>query len=218
MIRALVFDFDGLILDTETPLIEAYGDVHEAHGIAFDRAVFVRCVGHAEYAFDAWSAFGPESDRAALREEMLAFYEARTLRQPILPGVVALMDAARTAGMKLALASNSKRDHCERHLRRLGLFDRFQFLACYGEVPSPKPEPDLYRHAVNQLGLRPVQAIAFEDSYTGSLAARRAGLWVVVAPNVSTAHHDLSHAHRRVASLAELDLAELCEAFASGHA
>lgn len=216
MIRALVFDFDGLILDTETPLIEAYGDVYTAHGRTFDRDRFVHCVGHADYAFDAWAAFAPAADHAALDAEMRARYERRVEQQPILPGVTALMDAARAAGLRLALASNSSRAHCERHLCRLGLLDRFQFLACRGEVPAPKPEPDLYRHAVNQLGLRPVHAIAFEDSHTGALAARRAGLWVVAVPNVSTSHHDFSAAHRRVASLADVTLAELCAAFAGG--
>jgi len=218
MIRALVFDFDGLILDTETPLIEAYGEVHAAHGRPFDRERFVRCVGHADYTFDAWAAFAPTTARDALDTEMRSRYDRRVGQQPVLPGVIALLDAARDTGLRLALASNSSRAHCERHLGRLGLLDRFQFLACRGEVPAPKPEPDLYRHAVNQLGLRPVQAIAFEDSHTGIIAARRAGLWVVAVPNVSTSHHDFSAAHRRVASLADVTLAELCAAFAGGSA
>ena len=86
---------------------------------------------------------------------------------------------------------------------------RFDFIACREDVPSPKPEPDLYKLVLNRFGLRGHEAIAFEDSHTGSLAAKRANLWAVVAPNESTAHHDFAHADLKVASLAEIDLAEL---------
>jgi len=213
MIRALVFDFDGLILDTETPLIDAHGDVHAAHGVPFDRAAFAHLVGHVEFVFDEWSAFGPGADRAALYAEMRSHYRRRIDRQPILPGVVALFDAADAAGLRLALASNSSHDHCERHLARLGLLDRFAFLACREDAASPKPEPDLYRMAVNQLGARPHEAIAFEDSSAGTIAARRAGLWVVAVPNASTARHDLDQAHWCVPSLAEVTLPALLARF-----
>src|ERR1700689_2665781 len=99
MIRALIFDFDGLILDTETSLIDAYGDVHGAHGVAFDKPLFTRSVGHADYAFDPWRAFGPAADRVRLEAERTAFNLARNRLQPILPGVVALIDEARQAGL-----------------------------------------------------------------------------------------------------------------------
>ncbi|MBI5381976.1 MAG: HAD family phosphatase [Opitutae bacterium] len=214
MIRALVFDFDGLILDTETPLIEAYGDVHAAHGRPFDRSNFLRCIGHVDIVFDEWAAFGKTADRVELHRQMRESYERRIVLQPILPGVVALLDAADAAGLRYALASNSSHAHCERHLGRIGLRERFAFLACREDVASPKPEPDIYRLAVNRLGARPHEAIAFEDSAAGSIAARRAGLWVVAVPNESTALHDLDRAHLRVKSLAEVTLAELSAKFA----
>ncbi|MBS0661914.1 MAG: HAD family phosphatase [Verrucomicrobia bacterium] len=212
-IRALVLDFDGLILDTESALIAAYADVHAAHGVAFDHERFLRSVGHADYAFDPWHAFEKRADRAALETQRREFNRRRDLELAVLPGVVPLLDAARARGLRVGLASNSTHAHCERHLSRLGLLDRFHVLACREDVPLPKPAPDLYRRVLLEFGLRGHEAIAFEDSHTGSLAARRANLWTVAVPNPSTAHHDFSHASLQVTSLADVTLAALVERF-----
>lgn len=209
MIRAFVFDFDGLIIDTETPLIDAYAEVHAAHGVAFDRAVFLRSVGHADYAFDPWHGFSPHADRAALELQRRARKDDLMLRQPILPGIVALLDMARAADLRVGLASNSSHAWVDTHLARLGLLECFDFIACREDAPSPKPEPDLYKLVLNRFGFRGHEAVAFEDSHTGSLAAKRAHLWAVAAPNASTAHHDFTHVDWLVASLAEVDLAAL---------
>jgi HAD superfamily hydrolase (TIGR01509 family) len=209
MLRAFLFDFDGLILDTETPLIDAYADVHAAHGVPFDRVAFLHSVGHADYAFDPWRGFSPHADRAALEIERRACKEKLMLRLQILPGVIALLDAARDHGLRLGVASNSPHSWVDAHLTRLGLFARFDFIGCREDVPSPKPEPDLYRLVLNRFGLRGHEAVAFEDSYTGSLAAKRAHVWTVAAPNESTAHHDFTHVDWLVASLAEVDLPKL---------
>jgi HAD superfamily hydrolase (TIGR01509 family) len=213
MIRALVFDFDGLILDTETPLIDSYGDVHEKHGVPFDRAAFLRSVGHADYAFDPWHGFSPHADRAALEVERRALKDARLLRQKILPGVSALLADGRKSGLRLGLASNSAHAWVEPNLKRLGLHDYFEYFACREDAPSPKPEPDLYKLVLQHFGLRGSEAIAFEDSQTGVLAASRAGLRVVAAPNPSTAHHDFALADLRVNSLAECSLPDLMARF-----
>ncbi len=213
MIRALVFDFDGLIIDTETPLIDSYGAVHTAHGIPFDRALFVRNVGHADYAFDPWQGFSPHTDRAALELERRIVKDQLLLRQPVLPGVADLLASAKKAGLSLGIASNSEHTWVEPHLSRVGLIHYFSFFACRGDTPSPKPEPDLYKLVLNRFGLRGHEAIAFEDSHTGSLAAKRANLWTVAVPNVSTSHHDFSHADLRVNSLAEVTLPALIEKF-----
>ncbi|MEO6874550.1 MAG: HAD family phosphatase [Opitutaceae bacterium] len=214
-IRALIFDFDGLIIDTESALIAAYADVHAAHGVSFDYEHFLRSVGRADYAFDPWHAFEKRADRTALETERRNFNRERDAQLPILPGVVALLDAARTHSLRVALASNSAHPHCERHLARIGLLDRFEFLACREDVPLPKPAPDLYKLVLSRFGLRGHEAIAFEDSHTGSLAAKRANLWAVAAPNVSTAHHDFAHVDLKVNSLAEVNLTELIAKF--GH-
>src|SRR5690606_24385829 len=176
MIRALVFDFDGLILDTETPLIDAYGLVHAEHNIPFDRALFIRSVGHAEYAFDPWHGFSPHADRAALEITRRTHKDRLLLENKILPGVLPLLDAAQTHGLRIGLASNSQHAWVEPHLERLGLRPRFEFLACREDAASPKPAPDLYKLVVNHFGLRGHEAIALEDSNTGILAAKRANL------------------------------------------
>lgn len=214
MIRAVVFDFDGLIVDTETALIDSFGDVHLAHGLPFDRATFLRAVGQADYAFDPWQAFGPAADRTALEALRRDYNHRRDLAQTVLPGVVALLDAARAHGLRTAVASNSRRPHVEGQLLRRGLRDRFEFLACRDDVAAPKPAPDLYQSVLAQFHLAPQEAIAFEDSHPGTLAAKRAGLWVVAVPNASTAHHDFAHVDLRVASMAECVLADLLRRFA----
>ena len=215
MIRALVFDFDGLILDTEKPLIDAYADVHVRHGVPFDRALFLRSVGHADYAFDPWHGFSQHADRAALELERRACKDELILRQSVLPGVAALLEAARAKKLRIGLASNSPHSWVDPHLARLGLLEYFGFIACREDAPSPKPEPDLYRLVLNHLGVRGHEAIAFEDSHAGSLAAKRANLWVIGVPNESTAHHDFSRADLVVSSLADVTLDALMERFAA---
>jgi HAD superfamily hydrolase (TIGR01509 family) len=209
MLRALIFDFDGLILDTETALIDAYGDVHAAHGVPFDRPLFARSVGHADYAFDPWRAFGPGADRAGLEGERVAFRNARLKGMSVLPGFMELTDEARAAGLRIGLASNSGHAHVGGHLDALRIGDRFDVVACREDVAAPKPEPDLYRLVLDRFGLRGRDAVAFEDSHTGTLAAKRAGLWVVAVPNASTSHHDFGHVDLEVRSLADCRLAAL---------
>jgi HAD superfamily hydrolase (TIGR01509 family) len=214
-IRALIFDFDGLIVDTETALISAYGDVHAAHGVPFDRPLFTRSVGHADYSFDPWRAFGGGADRGPLDRLLLVSRKARSLEQPILPGVVALLDSAKAAKLRIGLASNSGHLHVDGHLRRLDLDGYFDFVACREDVVAPKPEPDLYRLVLERFGIRGSEAVAFEDSHTGTLAAKRAGTWVVAVPNSSTGHHDFKNADLQVASLADCRLPDLMARFAS---
>lgn len=215
MIRALVFDFDGLILDTESALIAAYADIHQVHGVPFDQALLLHSVGQVEDAFDPWHAFAKHADRVALETERRRRNRERNDHLPLLPGVLALLDTARFHGLRVGLASNSRHEHCEHHLARLKLLDRFEFLACREDAASPKPEPDLYRLVLQHFGLRGHEAIAFEDSSAGVLAAKRAHLWAVAVPNATTALHDFSRADLRLDSLAERTLDQLVTAFSA---
>jgi HAD superfamily hydrolase (TIGR01509 family) len=216
VIRALVLDFDGLVINTEEVLIDSYAEVYRAHGVPFNREEFVRNVGGAEYSFDPWHPFGRTADRAELETARSRHNRAKGLALQPLPGVVALLDAARSAGIPLAVASNSGHAHVEGHLARLGLLERFAFIACREDAPAPKPDPGLYRLVLRQLGVRGPEAVAFEDSSPGSLAAKRAGLGAVVVPNSATAHHDFRHADWRVGSLAEVTLPSLAARFGGG--
>ncbi len=95
----------------------------------------------------------------------------------------------------------------------MGLAGRFDFVGCRDDAPRPKPDPDLYILALARLGVTPPEAVAFEDSHSGSLAAKRAGLRVVAVPNAVTERHDFGHADWRVGSLAEVTLPALLARF-----
>ncbi len=211
MIRGLVFDFDGLILDTETPLIDAWAALHERAGLVYARDDAHRLVGHVEVEFDPWTAFGPTADRQALDEEHRRLTREFVTRQPVLPGVLDCLHEARTRGLKLGVASNSSHRHVDGHLSRLGLRTLFDLICCREDVAAGKPAPDLYLTITRRLGVAPSEAMAFEDSTAGTLAARDAGLWVVAVPNPSTHGHDFSAAHIVLASLADTMLSRLLE-------
>jgi putative hydrolase of the HAD superfamily len=213
MIRALVFDFDGLILDTETALIDAWAAVHDRAGVAYTREQALGVVGHVDVEFDPWAGFDPGVSRIALEEERRKISRQLLAALPVLPGVLPLLDAARTAGLRVGLASNSPHAWVDRHLARIRLFDRFETICCRDDVEHGKPAPDLYLHVLRTFGVAGREAISFEDSPPGSEAAKRAGLHSVVVPNPSTRHREFPFADLRLASLAEITLEKLVTHF-----
>jgi HAD superfamily hydrolase (TIGR01509 family) len=216
VIRALIFDFDGLIIDTETPLIDALAAIHERAGYAYSRTSSLGLVGHVGIKFDPWTAFGPNADRAALEKEHHHLYREMCGHQPILPGVLDYLNGAKSRGLKLGVASNSSHRHVDGHLTRLSLIDFFDLIRCRDDVQRTKPEPDLYLAALAHFGCAPTEAIAFEDSAPGTVAARTAGVWTVAVPNPSTHQHNFSAAHLVVTSLAAQPLAALIDRFTTG--
>jgi HAD superfamily hydrolase (TIGR01509 family) len=209
MIRALVFDFDGLIFDTETPMVTAYGEVHRKRNMPFDRTNFVRSIGTIDHDFDPWKAFGPTAPHSELEAERLRINQDLLNQQKTLPGVVDLIDEARQRGLPLAVASNSFHEHVDGYLKYLGLYEKFEFISCRTDTTPPKPAPDLYLAALKRLNVDGDEALAFEDSATGIAAARAAGLWCVAVPNESTREQDFAAAHLRLESLAGQKLAKI---------
>lgn len=215
MIRALIFDFDGLILDTETPIIEAWAQLHDQAGLPCDRGEALDLIGEVDHDYDPWKAFGGDISREALEQQHRELTRAITRQQPLLPGVRERLDEARSLGLRLAVASNSSHRHVDGHLQRLGLFEYFVTTRCRDDVARGKPEPDVYQAVIAALGIAAAEAIAFEDSKAGTIAAKRAGLRCVAVPNPCTHHHDFTQADLRLASLAELELKNLVARWAN---
>ncbi|HEU5077700.1 MAG TPA: HAD-IA family hydrolase [Opitutaceae bacterium] len=214
MIRALIFDFDGLILDTETPVLEAWAAMHREAGVEYIEAEAAKIVGHIDMAYDPWLRFDPSYDRAELHRKHRERSRAMLAAQKILPGVFDYLEEATRRGLRLAVASNSDHGWVDPHLERLGLRKYFELTRCREDVPRGKPEPDVYQAVLDAFGIAGREAIAFEDSEPGSLAATRAGIWNVVVPNPSTKSFAFAHAHVRLTSLAEQPLSSLLERFA----
>src|ERR1700687_3676996 len=212
MIRALVFDFDGLILDTEEPVYRSWLEVYEAHGeeLPFER--WVQIVGSTTIGFHPQHHLEERLGRSLPKEVLDRRIGRRTelvLANNLLPGVVEHLDAAKASGFKVGVASSSTSEWVSGHLARLGILDRFDCVRCRGGVTNVKPEPDLYLAVLECLGVGASDAIAIEDSPNGVLAAKRAGMRCVATPTAITARLDLSQADLVLGSLAELTLAEL---------
>ena len=219
MIRAIVFDFDGLILDTELPEFQSWQTIYQAHGCMLPFAVWATCIGTTE-AFDPYAyleeQLGRAVDREAVRLQHRQQCDALIAAQAVLPGVHDYIADARRLGLQLGVASSSSRAWVHGHLTRLELHQHFVCIACRDDVPRTKPDPALYQAALAALGVRPEEAIALEDSPNGILAAKRAGLFCVAVPNVLTRQLPLDHADLQIPSLAALPLSELLRTIHSG--
>ncbi len=214
MIRALIFDFDGLSLDTEGPIYRSWMEVYQAHGEALPFELWVKTVGSSNQAFHPQHHLEERLGHPLSQEVIDRRVERRVelvLAQPLLPGVKAIVDQARAAGMKVGVASSSSRDWVTGHLERLGLLDGFDCMRCRDDVEHVKPEPDLYLAVLECLGLQAADAVAIEDSPNGIAAAKRAGLLCVAVPNPITASLDLGAADFRLGSLAEVTVPDLLD-------
>jgi len=215
-IRAVVFDFDGLILDTEMAVFRGIAELWEAHGCTLDQEEWSIVIGTRGRLFDPYAAL---AERATVPvptvAELEAAHDARIVEllaaEVALPGVVEWLEAAPGLGLRVAIASSASGEWVEGHLDRLGLRHHFEVVSTWDESLPPKPAPDLYLRACAGLGVEPGEAIAVEDSPPGVASATAAGLWCIAVPNAMTRSLDLSAAHWQVASLAELPLGQALE-------
>ncbi|MCL4108429.1 UNVERIFIED_CONTAM: hypothetical protein GTU68_046122 [Idotea baltica] len=217
--KALVFDFDGLIVDTEVPIFEAWQVDYAEFGQELRLEDYLGCVGSDSAGFDPHlnleQLTGQTIDGAKMEHAReLRIHDAVDMLGPM-PGVIALLDEARAAGIRCAVASSSPRSWVERHLNRIELMDRFEFTRTVDDVTAPKPSPELFLAAAEGLGVEPHEAIVFEDSLNGLNASIAAGSPCVIVPNRLTALLDFKGATRRVKTMEEVTISWLREMFAT---
>jgi HAD superfamily hydrolase (TIGR01509 family) len=215
----VIFDFDGLILDTETPEFTAWQEAYEALGVTLEMRIWSQSIGTMDSEWDPWQHLeelvGGPVDRESIRVARNARHHALIDLEEARPGVEAWLDQARDLGLAVAVASSSARPWVTTYLSRLGLLDRFAVIATGDRVPRTKPDPAVYRLALTELGVAATEAIAVEDSVNGVQAAKAAGLITVAVPNAMTADLDFTRADLVLGSLTEMTIPEVVRRTAS---
>ncbi len=213
MIDALVFDFDGVIIDTETPDYELWSEEFRAHGVELDRAMWSQIIGGSPDGFDVYGHLdtltGGGVDVASIGRRRRQRYLEMVEASPLLPGVLDYLTQAEQLGLKVGVASSSNNDWVEGHLRRRDLLGYVDAVTTRDDVANVKPDPELFLTAVARLSSKPERAVAIEDSANGVTAAKRAGMFCVVVPNPMTRDLPIDHADLRLETLADMELAEL---------
>ena len=214
--KALIFDFDGLILDTETPDYEVWCSIYREHGFELPQEEWGRIIGGTGLSqFDAAEHLSVLSegrlDSLSLRDRHRSESQAVLLDQSILPGVMDYLQEAKRLGLKLAIASSSPHSWVDTHAKRLNIFEYFDQVICADDVRAgrTKPNPDLFLLALDKLKVRANDAIVFEDSPNGVRAAHSAGIFVVAVPNSVTSQLSIENANLILSSLADLSLHDL---------
>jgi HAD superfamily hydrolase (TIGR01509 family) len=218
LMKALLFDFDGLLMDTESTEVQIWREIYAEHGAEFPLDIWLqKVVGSTDENFDPVahlsSLTGKDLDSPSIRQEARRI---RLERQSVLtaqPGVNAMLAAAQRAGLRQVIVSSSPHWWVDGYLEQLGITPFFEHVVCREDVARVKPAPDLYLEAVRRLELPADECLAFEDSPNGVRSARSARLKVVGVPNPITAQAGPLPADLLLSSLAELPLEELLENF-----
>ncbi|MCU1430126.1 MAG: family hydrolase [Actinomycetia bacterium] len=211
-VRAVVFDFDGLVLDTETAVYHAWREAFVAHGAApptmEEWAAEIGSHGVVDFVALLRERATRPFDVERMHTVRRARHDELVAAERVLPGVGEWLDDADARGFGIAIASSSPYDWVHTHLDRLGIRHRFAHVSCRDENVPAKPAPDVYLRACAALGVPPADAIAVEDSPNGIAGAKAAGLRCVAVPNGITAMLDCSAADLVVESLAACSLAD----------
>jgi HAD superfamily hydrolase (TIGR01509 family) len=208
MIRAIVFDLDGTMVDTEQTALRSWQELYESAGLTLPLELWRTTIGTWDAEFDPVTHLaehrGAPLTPAELEERARREWEL-AMELPLLPGVLDHIEAAERAGLALGIASSSSKRWVRGQLERFGLLGRFECVCTRDDVPATKPDPALYVKALLCLGVDGSEAIAYEDSPNGLLAAKAAGMHCLVVPGVLTAEAEFPGADAILDSLAGVD-------------
>lgn len=212
-IKGFIFDFDGLILDTELIHFRSWKNEFESYGFTLPFEDWLKIIGTDQSSYHparhlaelTGGKIDPEITDIAVLQRSAQMLETESL----LPGVEAFIQKAYANNIPMAVASSSPREWVTGHLETHHLSQYFQRIVCSDEVQKVKPDPALYVIAARALGIPPQEGLAFEDSLNGLKAAKAAGLRCYAIPNTITVHMDLSMADKICTSFLELDPLQL---------
>ena len=214
MIKGIIFDFDGLILDTETHHFRILQDMFTAHGSELPIERWQQEIGtHTGFSPFRYleEQIEREIERSKLQRQVKEKFHATLEAEKARAGVEDYLKAAKELDLKVGLASSSDYRWVSSHLKNLGLYDSFDCIKTSDNVEKVKPDPALYLEAAYCLGLQPKECLAFEDSANGALAAKSAGMDCVIVPNEVTHTMDFCSVEHRLASMADMPLHEVIE-------
>jgi len=214
--QAVLFDFDGLILDTETPDYQSWCETCQALGTDLPIAVWAQAVGAPSGTFDECAfieeQIGRPIAREAIRQRRSARFHELVQKQSLREGVLDALDAAHAMNLRLGIASSADRAWIQGHLEQHGILQRFEAIRCLDDVRHAKPHPEVYLAAAKALRVDPARTLVFEDSPNGIRAAKRAGMTCVAVPNSITSRLDISGADLVLDSLAAMPLTAIIKA------
>ncbi|MGE6630786.1 HAD family hydrolase [Bacillus sp. NPDC077027] len=212
MVKAIIFDFDGLILDTETHEYEVLQEMFVEHESELPLSVWGKVIG-TQAGFKPFEylekQLGKTLDHETLTADRRSRFQERIQNEVARPGVEAYLEAAKELGIKIGLASSSDYKWVSDHLKQIGLFDYFECIRTSDDVEEVKPNPELYLQTARCLGVVPSECVAFEDSVNGLMAAKRAGMKCVIVPNKVTSTLQFEEYDYRLESMAEIELLQL---------
>jgi putative hydrolase of the HAD superfamily len=208
-LKGIIFDFDGLIIDTEMPGCNAWAELFNQYGFSFTIEDWKKAIGTGPSAYDPARHLSQLTngllDPQVIQEQTLDRTRELIESQPMLPGVLDFIIAVEHLGLPMAVASSSNREWVEGYLSKLGIRKFFQVVCTSDDVTNVKPDPELFLLAAKKLGISPSEAVIFEDSPNGIKAAKTAGIPCIAIPNDITKSMDLSLATKIVDSFFELD-------------
>jgi putative hydrolase of the HAD superfamily len=216
-IKGIIFDFDGLIVDTETPELKAWQELFRRFDVEFSFDEYAQTIG---MIYDDTSALDIlESKLNTPIDKGLLFKEFKKRKvelidaQPLRSGVLDVLKSAKSIGLKIGLASSAKLEWVSRYIQMHEIDHYFDCIKTRETVANPKPDPELYQATLACLGLEARQVIALEDSINGVSAARAAGVHTVAVPNSVTCIFDFSQAHLVLEHLTDIPLQEMITFF-----
>ena len=215
MLKTIIMDFDGLIVDTEVVWYNIYIDwfrTHKAYDLSMQE--FLRCVGaSSETLFQELDQKGIHVNREEFARDTTAQFVKDSSQLPAKTGVETFLRSAKENGLTVVLATSAGRKKPTIHLTRLHLLQYFDLLVTAEDVSRIKPFPDLFLAASSKLSCAPDECLVVEDSLNGLLAGKNAGMRVLVVPNDVTRHCDFKGQYLLCDSLAEVDVPALIAKF-----
>lgn len=213
-IKALIFDFDGTIIDTERTEISAWQSIYEEHGFELPLSEWLaKNVGTCHNLFDPFkhlsSLVKHSLDEVDIHQRRRKKLFALIEQLAPFPGVLDWIHHAKHAGLRLGMASNSHTNWVVSHLERLELKHYFDVIVTRDDVIQPKPHPEIYQLVMNKLNIKPNEGFAIEDSPAGVTAALAANLECLVVPNTITSQLVFPEVRFKAKTLEHISLAEM---------
>lgn len=212
-IKTLIFDFDGLIIDSETPTLRSWQEIFQSYDLELPMEEYYLTIGTTDHLFDPLENLIQHVDDHIDKAEIKSKHRSRMLdlinENDLLPGIEDYLIRAKQIDLRIGIASSGVGYWINRLLDLKKISQYFDCVVTSDMVKFPKPEPDLYLRALQLLDTLPQQAIAFEDSPNGICAAKQAGIFCVAIPNQLTRNMDLSQADLLLDSLKQKTLDNL---------